>query len=283
METPQCISEATLAPAAAPLTAPTAPADGTTAVEPMAAISQSTLVPPLSAPILAVDTTAEEVQSQSAPTITAPAAASPAAVARPPDDLDAALASLQEGQSAGAVKLAQLIHNHPRNKLEALDRGALRALTAVLEAGYDVELHVHTMAALRSLFFRNDEARTAGRHAIHPMCTVFGAAIESLGEGDQWTNRDDEVNPYLTLALIENTMTALVALLQRNPENAAAASASGVGVHLVRLKALPSLPWPPAGAHVERHRVAAHKTLSAATALSPEGVALKAAMLEACL
>ena len=210
---------------------------------------------------------------------------------RVPDDLDAALHAVRSGDPAGAKRLAELLHNHAANKLEALDRGALAALTALLESAaqapppLNLALSAHAMAALRSLCFRNDEARNAGAPAMSASSALLGRTMAHLdGDTGEDTGNDPPVNPWLALALLDSTLMAMVALAHAHPANSQAAVQQGAREHVARVQAaLPSIAWPPTGPHADAHGDHARTVLPASLSLTPARVAAKALMLEACL
>lgn len=148
----------------------------------------------------------------------------PAAALPPRDDLYDALLAVKglnaedsppvpnaELRISGCRRLAELIHNQPAHKLEALDRGAMDDLKGVFEThGDHYEVLIHASRAIRSLSFKSDEGRDHVQKSGIILCmgtTLLGcvAALERLdplvsGDVDHLVGAVDEIVLALTAA-----------------------------------------------------------------------------------
>jgi hypothetical protein len=143
-------------------------------------------------------------------------------------------AELIEFSRHGCVRLSELVHNHIDNKTEALDRGALLALKEALQRHDDGAVRIASLKALRSICFKNDEARNKlQEHAIVEALTgLLGDTADFL----EATKPDDKARITSLLSQLEENASTITAVINRHDGNAAAAKACGADAAVAKAK-----------------------------------------------
>lgn len=124
----------------------------------------------------------------------------------------------------GCQRIVELVHNNPPNKTEAMDRAALPILAAACTSfRYKPHVQAHACRAVRSICFRNDEAREKATVAIREMVAALVEAADVLEyhrtPADARSNPElQTVDPAFSLMLAEEALNALAAVCNRHGE-----------------------------------------------------------------
>lgn len=162
---------------------------------------------------------------------------------RPSDDLSAVLDVLADKEAGhsqqcwAAVRLQELVHSQTSHKHEAVARGALLTLAKACNQARSCALRLFAIKAIRSIVFKNDDARSKALVAlaacIHALadavkalqCVALGEELESSSASEQGAWLKSE-NVVFAMATLEEAATTIVAIVNRHEGNENAAKGS---------------------------------------------------------
>lgn len=138
--------------------------------------------------------------------------------------------------AAGCRRLLELVHNQPAHKLEAVDRGALPALVALISAhaAASPDLASAAMRAVRAIAFKCEPARARAvpDGVLAAMLAALGVALDSLapeagGLPAGGGGSDGGNGGTAAASLAEEALVCLAALVSRSLENGVAVVGAG--------------------------------------------------------